>query len=139
MFAHAIFTDGYAGDLINPNKSRAQVEKEGEEGRDLYRKTHFDYLLGEQKNHNYTSPAYKPTSQFGIPTPHDNAGRLVKKTMTWLPDSQASKASPIVSKRVDVFRERTQPQLGKVHDPSVDILYYNHGTDIISILYTHFK
>ena len=109
--------DGYAGDLINPNKSRVQVEQEGEEGRDLYRKTHFDYLLGEQKNHNYASPSYQRTSKFGIPTPHDNAGGLVKKTMVWLQDAEADKATPIVSKRVDLFRERTQPQLGKVHDP----------------------
>lgn len=32
------------------------------------------------------------------------------------------KASHIVSKRVDDFRERTQPQLGKVHDPIKDTL-----------------
>ena len=32
------------------------------------------------------------------------------------------KATKIVSKRVDDFRERTQPQLGKVHDPIKDTL-----------------
>ena len=32
------------------------------------------------------------------------------------------KASHIVSKRVDDFRERTQPQLGKVHDPIKDTM-----------------
>ena len=29
----------------------------------------------------------------------------------------SSKKTPIVTKRVDDFRERTQPQLGQVHDP----------------------
>ena len=29
----------------------------------------------------------------------------------------SAKKTAIVSKRVDEFRERTQPQLGKVHDP----------------------
>ena len=32
------------------------------------------------------------------------------------------KATKIVSKRVDDFRERTQPQLGQVHDPIKDTL-----------------
>ena len=33
-----------------------------------------------------------------------------------------SKSAPIVSQRVDNFRERTQPQIGKVHDPIKDTL-----------------
>ena len=33
-----------------------------------------------------------------------------------------SKSAPIVSQRVDSFRERTQPQIGKVHDPIVDTM-----------------
>ena len=44
-------------------------------------------------------------------------GKHVAKSLRWLHDAMADKAAPIVSKRVDDFRERTQPQLGKVHDP----------------------
>ncbi len=54
---------------------------------------------------------------FGIPNPHHNDGRQVRQTLRWLHDTLAEKATPVVSKRVDAFRERTQPQLGKVHDP----------------------
>ena len=102
---------------MNPDKSRVVVEKESEEGRDLYRKTHADLRVGEQHVRNYKPPNSKKMDKFGIPTPHDNAGREVKKTMYWLIDTMSEKAAPIVSKRVDDFRERTQPQLGKVHDP----------------------
>ena len=62
-------------------------------------------------------PQYRAHAQFGIPTPHANDGRHVRKTMKWLTDEQADKATPIVAKRLDDFRERTQPQLGRVHDP----------------------
>ena len=53
----------------------------------------------------------------GVPTPHDNAGKQVKRTLHWIHDERCEKAAPIISKRVDDFRERTQPQLGQVHDP----------------------
>ena len=33
------------------------------------------------------------------------------------PTTHSVKRAPIVSQRVDQFRERTQPQLGTVHDP----------------------
>ena len=110
-------TDGYAGELVNPDKSRVAVAMESEEGRDLYRQTHADFLVGEQHTRNYKQPNYNKEDRFGIPTPHDNAGKEVKKTMYWLTDARSERAAPIVSKRVDDFRERTQPQLGKVHDP----------------------
>ena len=44
-------------------------------------------------------------------------GKNANKSLRWLHDTLANKRAPIVSKRVDEFRERTQPQLGKVHDP----------------------
>lgn len=119
--------DGFAGELVNPDKSRVDVEREGEEGRDLYRRTHADYKVGEQHCRSYKEPNYNINDMFGIPTPHDNAGKEVKKTMYWLTETMANKAAPIVSKRVDDFRERTQPQLGKVHDPIKDTL--NVGPD----------
>ena len=37
------------------------------------------------------------------------------------------KKAHIVSKRLDDFRERTQPQLGKVHDPIADTLDVDDG------------
>ena len=55
--------------------------------------------------------------QYGIPTPHDNAGKQTKKTMHWLTEDMADRRTPITTRRVDAFRERTQHQLGTVHDP----------------------
>jgi len=106
-----------AGGLINPNKTYAEVEQESAEGHELYRTTHKDYNVGEQCHRDYSSPSFKNTGKFGVPTPHHNDGKEVKKTLRWLHQTQTEKASQVVSKRVDDFRERTQPQLGKVHDP----------------------
>lgn len=44
-------------------------------------------------------------------------GRHVKTTMKWMHETEQERATKIVSKRVDEFRERSQEQLGKVHDP----------------------
>ena len=44
-------------------------------------------------------------------------GLHLKKTLKWMTEAQQEKATKIVSKRVDEFRERTQEQLGQVHDP----------------------
>lgn len=106
-----------AGGLINPNKTYADVEMESAVGHELYRKSHTDFDVGERHNRNYTAPPYDGNSKFGIPTPHDNNGLMVKTTMKWQHEKQQEKASKIVSKRVDDFRERSQPQLGQVHDP----------------------
>lgn len=111
------FTDGFAGELVNPDKNRVLVAQEAELGRDLYRRSHRDFKVGEQLHRDYKYPSYNKENMFGYPTPHDNTGKQVNTALHWLIDSQAEKAAPIISKRVDDFRERTQPQLGKVHDP----------------------
>ena len=114
--------DGSAGELLNPNKTTEEVNEESEQGRELYRKTHWHFKEGEQYERNYTAPNFTRTAKFGIPTPHENDGRHARKTLKWLPDTKMEKSAGIVSKRVDDFRERTQPQLGKVHDPIKDTL-----------------
>jgi len=111
-----------AGGLINPNKTYARVEEETKTGHELYRQTHRDFFVGEQLHRAYTSPNFQTTNKFGIPTPHDNTGLHLKKTLKWLHESEQEKATKIVSKRVDEFRERTQEQLGQVHDPIKDTL-----------------
>ncbi|KAL4217128.1 hypothetical protein ACF0H5_023582 [Mactra antiquata] len=114
--------DTGAGGLINPNKTYEEVEKENEVGHELYRKSHLDFNVGEQLHRSYTSPSFSSKSKFGIPTPHDNTGLHVKKTMKWLHEAEQERATKIVSKRVDEFRERNQEQLGQVHDPIKDTL-----------------
>ena len=48
---------------------------EGEVGRELYRKTHADFLPGEQKTRAYTTPNFNRMNKFGVPTAHDNTGK----------------------------------------------------------------
>ena len=108
-----------AGGLINPNKTYAEVEQESAVGMDLYRQTHSNFDVGEKLHRGYTSPSFYPDNKFGKPTPHNNEGIKAKKSLKWLFETEQNKATKIVSKRVDDFRERSQPQLGLVHDPYV--------------------
>ncbi|XP_052815590.1 EF-hand domain-containing family member B-like [Mya arenaria] len=114
--------DTGAGGLINPNKTYERVEEESAVGHELYRQTHLNFNVGEQLHRAYTSPNFKNTNKFGIPTPHDNTGKHLKKTLKWLHEAEQERATKIVSKRVDEFRERSQEQLGQVHDPIKDTL-----------------
>ncbi|CAC5414683.1 EF-hand domain-containing family member B [Mytilus coruscus] len=111
-----------AGGLINPNKTYAEVEAESAVGMELYRETHKNFDVGEKLHRGYTSPSFYPEKKFGIPTPHNNEGIKVKKTLKWMHETEQEKATKLVSKRVDDFRERSQPQLGAVHDPIKDTL-----------------
>ncbi|KAK7507423.1 hypothetical protein BaRGS_00001358 [Batillaria attramentaria] len=109
--------DAGAGGLINPNKNYAQVEEESAAGHDMYVFTHKDFYVSERKNRSYTQPEFDLNSRFGKPSPHDNCGKRTKKSMKWVYDTEKEKAEKIISKRLDDWRERNQPQLGKVHDP----------------------
>ena len=110
-------TDAGAGGLINPNKTYADVEAENSVAHDKYVLSHKDYYVGERVDRGYTVPEYCSASRFGKPTPHDISGKMVRKTLKWGHEVDKERATKIVSKRVDDFREKSQPQLGKVHDP----------------------
>ncbi|EDO30325.1 predicted protein [Nematostella vectensis] len=114
--------DGTAGEMVNPGKTATQVEQESMEGKELYKVSHQDYEVGESYDRKYDWSRIPKDSKFGVETPHDNNGIHVKKTLKWLHDTQQEKCTKVVSKRVDDFRERTQPQIGKVHDPIKDTL-----------------
>ncbi|ESO84516.1 hypothetical protein LOTGIDRAFT_131996, partial [Lottia gigantea] len=109
-----------AGGLINPDKNYQQVQDESSVGHDLYVKTHANFDVGERVRRNYTCPSFDINRGYGIPTPHSNDGKEVRQTLKWL--QQDDQTSKIVSQRVDNFRERTQSQLGRVHDPIKDTL-----------------
>jgi hypothetical protein len=79
---------------------------------DLYRQTHSNFDVGEKLHRGYTSPSFYPENKFGKPTPHNNEGIKAKKSLKWIFETEQNKATKIVSKRVDDFRERSQPQLG---------------------------
>jgi hypothetical protein len=111
-----------AADAVSPCKTREEVEAEAVEGRELYRKSHNAWDVGEMVDRDYDWTVFTKDSLYGVPTPHDNSGSQARDSLHWLSLDQSSKKTPIVTKRVDDFRERTQPQLGEVHDPIADTL-----------------
>ncbi|KAK7146707.1 hypothetical protein R3I94_009518 [Phoxinus phoxinus] len=110
------------GEVINPPKSAAQVEREADEGRRLYVRSHGSYLAGERLDRKYNWSRYGTESRFGVPTPHHNDGRNISKSLHWPSDSLMHNSAKLASKRCDDFREKTQPQTGKVHDPIAETL-----------------
>ncbi|XP_037389850.1 EF-hand domain-containing family member B isoform X1 [Pygocentrus nattereri] len=111
-----------AGEIINPPKPAGQVEKEAQEGHEQYVRSHSSYFVGERADRRYNQSTYSKDSRFGVSTPHRNDGHNVSRSLQWLGDMQMNYSAKLVSKRCDDFRERTQPQIGKVHDPIADTL-----------------
>ncbi|CAK8681440.1 unnamed protein product [Clavelina lepadiformis] len=126
MYGIVTEMDEDAGEIINPRKSREQIEEEAKAGHAQYIVTHHAYDVGEMCDRNYDWSKSNPkTTRFGIETPHYNDGKNMMKTLQWSSQKSVQKCTTIVSKRADDFRERTQPQLGKVHDPIADTLNVN--------------
>lgn len=108
---------GAADKVINPRISRQEVEAASIAGTELYRKSHQYSNVGEQKDLDYNWTLIKKTDVFGVETPHNNDGVHVKNSLVWSEDDKNQKTQSLVSKRLDDFKERTQPKLGEVHDP----------------------
>ncbi|KAG5856661.1 EF-hand domain-containing family member B [Anguilla anguilla] len=106
-----------AGEMVNPPKTAEQVEKESQEGHQLYIRSHDSYFVGEPIKRNYKWSQYVKESRFGVATPHANDGKAVAKSLHW-----TNYTCTLDSKRNDNFKERFQPQVGKALDPIVDTL-----------------
>ncbi|KAM6142957.1 LOW QUALITY PROTEIN: EF-hand domain-containing family member B [Phoenicopterus ruber ruber] len=120
-FGTKVIQDVSAGELINPPKTFEEVDKESREGHNLYLVSHNDYYAGEAINRKYDSPNFSKSFVYGIETPHFTDGRSVSKSLNWLCDLQSKRAAKIVSKSDD-FKEKFQPQLGKVLDPIAETM-----------------
>ncbi|XP_063055479.1 EF-hand domain-containing family member B isoform X2 [Engraulis encrasicolus] len=105
-----------AEDLINPRKTSEQVERDYREGHQHYVRTHNAYFVGEHVDRNYTWDRIGKDTRFGVPNPHRNDGHNLSKCLDWPCDKQVNHSAKIVSKKCDDFRERSQPQIGRVHD-----------------------
>uniref|UniRef100_A0A8D0C6I3 EF-hand domain family member B n=1 Tax=Salvator merianae TaxID=96440 RepID=A0A8D0C6I3_SALMN len=122
QFGVTTLREGPGGEVINPPKTFDEVQKEAEQGHDLYTVTHNDYYVGEAMNRKYNPSTFNRFNLYGKETPHFNDGRNVARTLRWVPDLQMKKSAKIVSKISDDFKEKFQPQLGKVLDPIADTL-----------------
>ncbi|KAJ8290658.1 hypothetical protein GJAV_G00015970 [Gymnothorax javanicus] len=87
-----------AGELVNPPKTASQGEKESE----------------PIKRNKWSQPV--KGCRFGVPTTHANDGNAVAKSLCWI------NTRVLVSKNSNDFREKFQPQIGKVLDPIADTL-----------------
>jgi hypothetical protein len=135
QFGLAIIKDGSANELVSPSKTAAQVELESKDGKELYRISHKDYEVGEMIDRNYDWSRFKKNSLYGVPTPHDNTGGSVRKSLISNKDDGG-----MTSKQLDDFRERKHPQVGKVHDPIADTLRvsddHTFGVTVLSDQYS---
>ncbi|XP_032906893.1 EF-hand domain-containing family member B isoform X2 [Amblyraja radiata] len=119
-FGKRVLKDITAGELINPPKTRQQINEESLKGHSLYRTTHNDYNTGEQVDRKYDWSRINKDNAFGIETPYFSDGRMTAKSLHWLTEMQLKKSARIVSKKIDDFKEKTHPQVGKVLDPIAD-------------------
>lgn len=121
-FGKTTIKEDSAGSMVNPAKTQDEVMAEDQLGRDLYKRSHNSLEVGEMVDRNYDWSKFTRDMMYGVPTPHDNTGIEVRKAMHWIGDPQNMHKAQIVPKVVDDFRERTQPQLGKVHDSMAETL-----------------
>ncbi|NXY19803.1 EFHB protein, partial [Atrichornis clamosus] len=120
-FGIKIIKDLSAGEVVNPPKTFEEVDKEAREGHDLYVVSHEDYDVGEAINRKYNSH-FNKSFVYGMETPHFEDGRNTAKSLDWVFDLEAKRAANIVSKRSDDFKEKYQPQIGKVFDPIAETM-----------------
>lgn len=109
--------DGNAGELVSPPKMYEQVQAEAAEAHDMYVYTHKDFDPGQQVTRQYGTDHYSKNTQFGKPTPHDNAGAMTYKSLKWVHELESQKAAKVINKRLDDWREKFQDQLGMPRDP----------------------
>ncbi|NWX98813.1 EFHB protein, partial [Nothoprocta ornata] len=121
-FRTTVIRDVSGGELINPPKTYEEVDEQARQGHDLYIMSHNDYYVGEVINRKYDSPSFNRFDVFGKETPHFEDGRNVARCLNWFVDLQSKKAAKIVSKRSDDFKEKFQPQVGKVLDPIAETM-----------------
>ncbi|NXA14159.1 EFHB protein, partial [Sapayoa aenigma] len=120
-FGIKVVKDVSAGEIVNPPKTFEEVDKEAREGHDLYIVSHEDYDVGEAINRKYNSH-FDKSFVYGMETPHYEDGRNTAKTLNWVFDLESKRAANIVSKQSDDFKEKFQPQVGKVFDPIAETM-----------------
>lgn len=107
-----------ARDVVNPNKTRDEVELESSAKHEMYCFSHNDYEPGEQKNRRFLPPFNKNT-KYGVTTPVFYDGRQAKEAVDWLPQKLLERRATVDSKGLDNFREKHTHQVGKPLDPYV--------------------
>ena len=109
------------GKLVNPSKSYEQVMKENAVGHENYVVSHHDYNVGEMVNRKYDWGGRNPkTIRFGRKTPYYSNGKNMENSLNWVNFKSPNRYTHLVSSQLDSYKEKFQPQMGKVLDPMVD-------------------
>lgn len=112
-----------AKELICPPEDDKETLEATEKARALYVRSHGNYGPGEQRNRNYTWTKNLPRdTMFGVQTVHANDGREVAESLRWTQETQRETTTKIINKKVEDFRKKTIPELGRVHDPIADTM-----------------
>ncbi|XP_072316900.1 EF-hand domain-containing family member B [Eucyclogobius newberryi] len=90
-------------ELLNPPKSRAEVEREALEAHELYVHSHNHYFVGERINRKYNLPHFSSDSVFGLTTPHDHHGRDINKTLQWIHHDELKELTSNSSLKEETF------------------------------------
>ncbi|CAF0810476.1 unnamed protein product [Rotaria sordida] len=91
-----------AGDLINPNKSQAQIEYEFEQPRSMYLFSHKEFEPGEQLERHYENGELIRYQTHGVPTPVYADGRHARESLIWI---RPNHTTPIVTQTVNEYDE----------------------------------
>lgn len=116
VFGMKLKYDKNAKECINPDKDRPTVELESTDKHEQYVKSHNDYEPGERKSRRFKEP-FNENTRFGARTEALNDGSMVKRSMSWMPQTLLERRNQIDSKVLDDFREKYTSQIGKPLDP----------------------
>ncbi|XP_033837291.1 EF-hand domain-containing family member B [Periophthalmus magnuspinnatus] len=101
-------------ELLNPPKTRAEVEREAQEAHELYMHSHNHYFVGERINRKYDLPHFSADSVFGLPTPHHDDGRNLAKTLRWIHSDELKGPTSISSQTFGILPPSDQYGAGEV-------------------------
>ncbi|XP_058503852.1 EF-hand domain-containing family member B [Solea solea] len=75
-------------EILYPPKTVEDLEKEALDGHKLYVFTHNSFFVGEKIDRKYDTSHFIKDSTFGIFTPHCKDGSSIRKTLSWLDDTE---------------------------------------------------
>ncbi|KAJ3333779.1 hypothetical protein HDU76_003593 [Blyttiomyces sp. JEL0837] len=94
--------------------------------------SHGSYRPGERRQHygpNFVAPSHEVSKR----DKHDNDGKRTKEVMYWHEEIVKELQTKVVSKRLADWRERRQPEIGKVHDPLKDTMSHLPSEHVFGI------
>eukprot|EP00842_Homolaphlyctis_polyrhiza_P003990 jgi/Hompol1/4592/HPOL_003748-RA len=111
--------DDAVADIMYPALEAPSPESDAknEQVHRQYVLSHGSYKPGERRMHYGPDWQVPNNDQSGVKHRLDNDGNRVRDSMYWEEERLQELCSKLISSRLADFRERRQPEIGKVHDP----------------------